>query len=518
MNRPDAQQFFLREYDTTGIKADTRVPFNQAMEGNNAGVKNVVGASLPQTTQRPISPSGNIQSSSSVGYDSGAGWFMGFDKGTPKLFIGRDTGNKILWDGTNLSITGEISASAIDIPSAAATNSFHTDVNGNSWWGSTALNTAPASIDSTGIATFKSVQFGGSTYQFVANDTGIYSFGDGSDGTVDFDGVTDYNNFSTHVGLDYTLTRDVYSISVSVEANVFLYTNGYRIYCQNNLHLKNTGSIFNEGGNASNSTGGTGAAAGYLLGGPDGGNGGSGGTVVTNTQANGHPGGDASTPAGLTNSIGTLAAALTGGRGGTGGAAGAKVGGLYGSGAINSTNTIYTQKLATYFHITTMIDINVDLSLHKYSSSCAAAGGGGGSSGASDGGTGDSGAGGAGGGGGGTGGIIWIAARTITLDAGTISVKGGNGGNGTNGGDATGTLSQRAGGGGGGGGTGGTGGVIILIYNTLSNLGTLNYSGGTGGTKGSGGNGVNGGSSGTAGVADGSTGANGVLIQLSFAL
>lgn len=41
-------------------------------------------------------------------YDTGTGYFLGDHNGTPKLSIGNSAGNKITWDGTTLSITGSL--------------------------------------------------------------------------------------------------------------------------------------------------------------------------------------------------------------------------------------------------------------------------------------------------------------------------------------------------------------------------------------------------------------------------
>lgn len=42
----------------------------------------------------------------SISYNSGAGLWVGYTGGTYKVFIGQSGGNKILWDGSTLSITG----------------------------------------------------------------------------------------------------------------------------------------------------------------------------------------------------------------------------------------------------------------------------------------------------------------------------------------------------------------------------------------------------------------------------
>jgi hypothetical protein len=48
----------------------------------------------------------------SVAYDSGTGVWLGLVGGTPQMFIGNSAGNKILWDGSTLSVLGTITAYA----------------------------------------------------------------------------------------------------------------------------------------------------------------------------------------------------------------------------------------------------------------------------------------------------------------------------------------------------------------------------------------------------------------------
>lgn len=151
----DIQQQFQDDYNNVGIKTNTSIPLDQSPTLNNAGVKSVIGTSDNQTTEEPISSSGTIRNSSSVGYLTGTGWWLGIDRdGLAKMFIGSATGNRITWDGATLNIVGNISASSIDIPDTTTANSFHTDVNGNSWWGATTFATAPAKISNAGVATF----------------------------------------------------------------------------------------------------------------------------------------------------------------------------------------------------------------------------------------------------------------------------------------------------------------------------------------------------------------------------
>lgn len=45
-----------------------------------------------------------------TGYDTGTGYFLGDDNGTPKFSIGNSSGNKVTWNGSTLSITGTVTA------------------------------------------------------------------------------------------------------------------------------------------------------------------------------------------------------------------------------------------------------------------------------------------------------------------------------------------------------------------------------------------------------------------------
>ncbi len=56
-----------------------------------------------------VSTAGVIKSGAS-GYDIGTGWWLDYNAGTPRLFIGNASGDKILWNGTSLTLTGDITA------------------------------------------------------------------------------------------------------------------------------------------------------------------------------------------------------------------------------------------------------------------------------------------------------------------------------------------------------------------------------------------------------------------------
>ena len=45
-------------------------------------------------------------------YNTGTGWWMEYNAGTPRIFIGNAAGNKLLWTGTALELTGTVTATA----------------------------------------------------------------------------------------------------------------------------------------------------------------------------------------------------------------------------------------------------------------------------------------------------------------------------------------------------------------------------------------------------------------------
>jgi len=53
-------------------------------------------------------PSGGFIRSGQTAFDTGTGFYIGNNAGTPKFSIGIDTGNKLTWDGTTLAVKGAI--------------------------------------------------------------------------------------------------------------------------------------------------------------------------------------------------------------------------------------------------------------------------------------------------------------------------------------------------------------------------------------------------------------------------
>jgi F5/8 type C domain len=293
--------------------------------------------------------------------------------------------------------------------------------------------------------------------------------GDGSDSSAHLDGTATVA-WASKSSSTYTMTRDAFVTSLTIDSGVTLVMANFRIFCQGTL--TNSGYISGDGtaGGNGNSGGGAGAA-GTVSPGKGGGAGGVGSGV-----ANGS-GGTGTTNTGL------------GGNGGAGGrcSSSGSPAGTAGTGGVNTVNN-------GIYHLYSMMPY----AMWGWASSfvlsgtfqpqvwIAGAGGGGGA------GNGILGAGGHGGGGGNQ---CIIVANAIDNSAATaiISANGGAGGNGA--------ASTENGGGGGGGG----GGIVILIYNSiLTGSGTIRANGGALGTKGG-------------GVAtDGAAGSAGLVYQLAL--
>lgn len=381
-----------------------------------------------------------------------------------------------------------------------------------------------AYITQAGAAVFKSIQVGGSSTQYSINDSGIFSFGDGSDGALTTSG-------------DVALTSDKYYTNLTVATGNTFNPSGYRIFVSGTLTLSGTGKIARNGnsdatagGNAGGSpgTGGGGATAladGYLKGSVAGAAG-SVGKGATGRSVGGSPVQDNTDVTGGTGTSTSNSIGLTGTTGGVGGTPGtgssnATAGGAGGPGG---TATASNVKLIANWHLATLLDIGSSGTTIKYDNSAGCGGGGGGGGGgcgaAYNAGNNSGGAGGGGGGAGSNGGIVAIYARNIVIGASAaIQALGGNGANGGNAGSAS-VNGGGSGGGGGAGGAGGNGGQIILVYNTLSNSGSISVAGGTGGTGGTGGAGATGNGTGLSGQTGGTgpTGTSGTTRQFQLSL
>lgn len=108
-----------------------------------------------------IGPSGAFIRVGQTDYDDGIGFWLGNDGGTPKFSIGDSDGNKLIFDGTDLSLTGTITATdgsiggwtigAADLvgPTGAIIRSGQTDFNvGTGFWLGNVAGTPKFSIGS----------------------------------------------------------------------------------------------------------------------------------------------------------------------------------------------------------------------------------------------------------------------------------------------------------------------------------------------------------------------------------
>lgn len=516
---------------------------------NNSGNVQVSSSDIGSGVNTATSPqaTGSIQAGKQTFTDTTDGYFLGIVNGLGVFSLG-GASSYVKWDGSTLSVVGGVSISQLDIPNTTSANSFHTDTNGNSWWGTnlaTGYATAPAYILNTGAAIFQNVAIGGTTIQYVITNSGIFSFGDGSDGNAIADGSTAVAGMSLSGG-NYTLTRDVYFNDLTINVGVTVFPSGYRIFVKDTLTLNGTidrsGAAGTNGGAGGNALGGgvgglpgtagtgAGLSDGYLKGSPNPGSSGAGGHGYDINDLNGTLGGNASSGTAVTNSLGS--ASVGSGTAGTG----ANTGTAGGSTASTATATVSNVKLIANWHLSTLLDIiQIDNTPSGYkagqtikftssASAPGAPGGGGGGSTIAGAGNREGGGGGGGGGTGAPGGILAIYARNILIGAtGVISANGGKGGNGGNGGngDATTTSGNAGGGGGGGAGApGGNGGDVVMVYNSLTNNGSITATGGLKGTKGTGGTSIQvGGSLPNGGNGtDGNNGSDGTIYQFQLSL
>jgi hypothetical protein len=228
-----------------------------------------------------------------------------------------------------------------------------------------------------------------------------------------------------------SLTRDMHYNSLTIDTGASLDTNNCKIRCKDFFTI-NDGMVENNGNNASGTVGGAEEFGSMIKNG-----GGGGGARVNGRQRK------------LTYGSGA---------GGTGGdfTAGNGYGGYGGVGNQDNVGSYYA--LAGLAGRINATGGNFTLTDSASYAGMAGGGGGGSGSGASY------------GAGGGGGGIVYIAAKTINLNGGSVTATGGNGAN--------------ASGGSSGGGGGGGGGIIFFIYETKNGSSTTTtVTGGTAGTS-----------------------------------
>lgn len=289
-------------------------------------------------------------------------------------------------------VTGTVGASVVS------------KVNGIGVSGTPSLGYVPTATGSTAA-----------TWQAVAGGAGgLAIFGDGSDGTVTWDGLTTILGIMPSSSV-YTLTRDIFTSGATINNGVTIITAGYRYF--DNGTLTNNGTIHNNGNVG-------------LVGG-NGGIGRGGQTIGTGF----HNGGNGATGAG---GNGVAASISFGGASGAGGA-GVSSGGNAATAA--RPNAIYGS-IHALPNALNGTGINTGTNQVFDAGASGAAGGGDATN--------------KGGGGGGGGGWCLVTAK-IFAGTGAIQARGGNGGNGA----VASTLGC-------GGGSGGGGGIVIVISSSVS--------------------------------------------------
>ena len=372
--------------------------------------------------------------------------------------IAQSSSGVILW-----SHTGKLHAMQSDGVSFALQAEMGGDTSGN-YPNPTVTGIQTTPVSSTAPTSGQVLEFNG-TQWFPSNaGLGKAYFGDGSDGTANFDGVSTVTLFggtsivpnASHV---YTLPRNISCTNINLFPGVTIETDGYIIMCNNTFLLD--GYVDNSGSSATGSpqqTGiGLGAPWGWLGGGSNGGDGISGDANAVGVSF-------VSYTADLTSVSGPSSFSVaTIGLGGTGGSSSP-------SGTPGSLNNPITGLDLITAHNVTLSEWLVSGKTFCLSPSAALAllyygGGTGGGAGP------NFGSGRNGGGGGGGGGTILITANTFSGN-GIITANGGNGGT------VSGATLNSGGGGGG-------GGVIVIIYGTNSFAGSIQAQGGMGGLPGS---------------------------------
>jgi len=275
----------------------------------------------------------------------------------------------------------------------------------------------------------------------VKYEINLGNYGDGSDGTQTFDGTTTILAM-VPVANVYTLLRDMFLSTSSINNGVTIISNGFRLYCKGTL--TNNGTIRWSGNDGTN----TGVAGLSKY------NSQSSININVGTSSPGTAGGTGTIASGI-NGVNNAASSLSfGGAGGKGGA-GASGGGQRGTQVtiLGPVGSMRDQAKILFTRATTSTVFSQLLG--------GTGGGGGGGDGVNV------------GGGGGSGGAIVVLIALYIAGTGTISANGGNGGAGA-------PAGTNCGGGGGGG-----GGIVLIISRSANNDvisgQTLTVTGGVGG-------------------------------------
>ena len=133
--------------------------------------------SRPDSAQTTLPEAGWVRSGQTA-YDTGTGFWLGNDLGTPKFSIGNSAGNKLTWNGTTLSITGSITATTGTI--------------GGWTIGATTITGGSVTLDSTGNIRAGQTAYNTGTGFWLGVDSGTpkFSVGNSSGSNLTWNGTT----------------------------------------------------------------------------------------------------------------------------------------------------------------------------------------------------------------------------------------------------------------------------------------------------------------------------------------
>lgn len=101
------------EITSTGLKGYNSSGVVQVQIDTSDGkLRAAGGAVILDSTGVSITSGGNIRSGQTA-YDTGTGFYLGNDSGTPKFSVGNASGDKLTWNGTVMSVTGQFNLSGV---------------------------------------------------------------------------------------------------------------------------------------------------------------------------------------------------------------------------------------------------------------------------------------------------------------------------------------------------------------------------------------------------------------------
>ena len=197
----------------------------------------------------PVSPGGTQQvdlnildapyfKAGQTAYDTGTGFWIGIDGGTPKISFGVSTGNKITWNGTTLAVTGTLTATtgtiggwtinATSLTDTAGTVGMSSAVTGGNdirfWAGNATPASAPFKVTEDGAVTCSNITITGGSVD-VSTLVGLIGLSNlnvaaqGWSQTCVFS-VTDTDTVAWAAGTLTTAAGTAYSIGASNTGNM----------------------------------------------------------------------------------------------------------------------------------------------------------------------------------------------------------------------------------------------------------------------------------------------------------